>query len=62
MQNLKGRFDITFRGTVLLAVSKSVLMAEENNGKDWKSTAIVYSLHITPLFAIGFTVVKKSQT
>jgi hypothetical protein len=54
-QNLKGNFDITFWGNVILSVSKSVLTPEKG------TTAIVYSLHLTPLFAIGFTRIVKSK-
>ncbi len=61
MQNIKGQFDITFRGTILLAVSKSVLTAEESNGKPAHSVAVVYSVHLTPLLAFGFVVKQKTQ-
>lgn len=63
MQNIKGQFNITFRGTIFLAVSKSVLTAEESNGKPAQSVAVVWSIHLTPLIAIGFVTkerVKKS--
>lgn len=55
-QKIKGNFDITFFGTpFLLVVSKSVLMPENKR----RTVAIVYSLHITPCFAIGVTVQKR---
>lgn len=55
MQNIKGSFDITFRGISLLAVSKSVLISEKG------SIVTVYSIHLTPFFALGFTVKGEEQ-
>lgn len=55
-QKIKGNFDITFFGIpFLLFVSKSVLMPENKR----QTAAIVYSLHITPCFAVGVTVQKR---
>lgn len=59
MQNVKGKFDIIFRGTVFLAISKSVLMAEESNGRPAESVAVVWSVHLTPLIAFGFVTKEK---
>ena len=53
MQNIKGRFDITFYGIPLVFVSKFVLTSEKGD------VATVYSIHITPFFAFGFTVKNK---
>lgn len=53
MQNLKGKFDITFHGIPLLFVSRSILTSEKGNA------ATVYSIHVTPFFAFGFTVKNK---
>ncbi len=50
MQNLKGSFNITFHGIPILFFSKSVLTSEKG------SIATVYSLHITPLIALGITI------
>lgn len=53
MQDIKGAFNITFRGIPLLFFSKSVLTSEKG------SVATVYSIHITPFLAFGFTVKNK---
>jgi hypothetical protein len=41
MQKVKDRFGITFQGTFFLAISNSVLIAEESNERPAKSVAIV---------------------
>lgn len=50
MQNIVGTFNITFYGIPLLFVSKSVLTSEKG------SVATVYSIHVTPFLAFGFTI------
>ncbi|MFA5830761.1 MAG: hypothetical protein WC878_02925 [Candidatus Paceibacterota bacterium] len=49
-KNVKGSFDITLRGFPILFVSKSVLTSKKGE------KAIIYSIHFTPFFTLGFTI------
>jgi len=50
-EHMKGTFDISFYGIPILFISKSVLTPQRTGGR----VATVYSVHITPWFAFGFT-------
>ena len=53
MQNINGKFAVTFRGFILLSFSKTELTSERGD------VALVYAIHLTPLLAFGFVWAKR---
>ena len=56
-QKLSGTFNLSFWGIILFFVSKATLTQKE--GTKSVSAVDIYTLHITPFFAVGIPIPRK---
>ncbi len=59
-QKISGKFEVIFHGfnkfSEIIFISKTTLVEDDKNCE----VVNVYTLHITPLFAMGFSIVKNN--